>query len=110
MNLVTSSSVTQSPTPGGILTGSSGITTANDVGLWAADGTGALRLLLQEGDTIGASTVKSFTVLSSVLGSPAQTRSFNDYGSVIVRVTDTTNAQHIVHIAIPQGGFVLTDR
>ncbi len=89
--------------------GPGGITTANDVGLWAADGTGALRLLLQEGDTIGGATVKTFTVLSSVLGSPAQTRSFNNDGSVIVRVTDTTNAKHIVHIAIPQGMPVAMD-
>ena len=52
------------------LPGPGGITTANDVGLWATDSTGALRLLLQEGDAIGASTVKSFVVLSSVQEAP----------------------------------------
>ena len=85
---------TASPGPGGI-------TTANDVGLWATDSLGALRLLLQEGDAIGASTVKTFTVLSSVVGSPAQTRSFNNSGSVIVKATDATGAQHLLHIAVP---------
>ena len=85
---------TTSPGPGGV-------TTANDVGLWATDSFGALRLLMREGDAIGASTVKTFTVLSSVVGSPAQTRSYNNTGGVIVRVTDATGAQHLVHIAVP---------
>ncbi len=85
---------TVSPGPGGI-------TTANDVGLWATDSFGSLRLLLQEGDTMGTSIVKTFAVLSSVTGSPAQTRSFNGGGGVIVKVTDTLGAQHLVHIAVP---------
>ena len=77
------------------------VTTANDVGLWATDSFGALRLLLREGDAIGSSTVKSFVVLSSVTGSPAQTRSFNNGGSVIVKATDALGAQHLLHIAVP---------
>ncbi len=85
---------TTSPGPGGI-------TTATDMGLWATDSSGSLRLLLQEGDAIGPITVKTFTVLSSVTGSPAQTRSFNSGGSVIVRFIDTLNAQHLLHIAVP---------
>ena len=71
------------------------------MGLWATDSFGELRLLLREGDIIGASTVKTFAVLSSVVGSPAQTRSFNNTGSVIVRVTDLLGAQHLLHIAVP---------
>lgn len=78
-----------------------GITTANDVGLWAMDSAGAVRLLLQEGDALGASTVKTFLVLSSVSGSPAQTRSFTNTGSVIVKATDAAGAQHLLHIAVP---------
>ncbi len=85
---------TVSPGPGGV-------TTTNDVGLWATDRFGVLRLLVREGDVIGTSTVKSFTVLSSVVGSPAQTRSFNRNGSVVVRVTDAAGAQHLLHIAVP---------
>ena len=69
--------------------------------LWATDSFGALRLLSQEGDGIGASTVKTFVVLSTVTGSPAQTRSFNNAGSVIVKATDATGAQHLLHIAVP---------
>ena len=77
------------------------ITTANDTGLWATDSAGGLRHLLQEGDAIGASTVKTFAVLGSVTGSPAQTRSFNNTGSIIVRATDIAGAQHLLHIAMP---------
>ena len=65
------------------------------------DSTGALRLLLQEGDAIGTSTVKTFVVLSSVVGSPAQTRSFNSGGSVVVKATDALGAQHLLQIAVP---------
>ena len=83
------------------LPGPGGITTANDMGLWATDSLGALRLLLQEGDAIGASTVKTFVVLSSVVGSPAQTRSFNSGGSVMVKATDALGAQYLLHLAVP---------
>ena len=72
-----------------------------DTGLWATDSLGALRLLLRKGDAIGDSKVKTFVVLSSVLGSAAQTRSFNNNGSVIVRVTDSKSAQHLLRIAVP---------
>ena len=71
--LMVSKTGATSPGPGGV-------TTADDVGLWATDSFGALRLLMREGDAIGASMVKTFTVLSSVVGSPAQTRSYNNTG------------------------------
>jgi hypothetical protein len=81
--------------------GPGGITAANDTGLWATDSFGALRLVLQEGDAIGTSTVKSFVVISSVAVSPAQTRSFNNSGDIIVKATDALGAQHLLHIALP---------
>jgi hypothetical protein len=56
---------------------------------------------MREGDPIGTSTVKSFTVLSMVAGSPAQTRSFNNAGVVVLKVTDMAGAQHLVQIALP---------
>ncbi len=40
-------------------------------------------------------------VLSSVVGSPAQTRSFNSAGSVVVKATDALGAQHLLQIAVP---------
>lgn len=60
--------------------GPGGITTENDVGLWAMDSLGAFRLIVREGDSFGALTLKNFTVLTAVSGSPGQTRSFNDGG------------------------------
>ena len=92
---------TMHSTTAGVAPGPGGITTANDTGLWTIDSFGALRLLLQEGDTIGASTVKTFVVLTSVSGSPAQTRGFSSTGSIIVRAVDTTGAQHLLEIAVP---------
>ena len=77
------------------------MTTANDVGLWATSSIGTLRLLMREGDPIGSSTVKTFTVLSMVAGSPAQTRSFNNAGVVVIKVTDMAGAQHLVQVALP---------
>ena len=77
------------------------ITTANDTSLWATDSNGALRLVLQEGDAIGTSTVKTFAVISSVVGSPAQTHSFNNVGSIIVKATDAVGAQHLIYISVP---------
>ena len=81
-------------------TPASKVTDANDVGLWATDSFGALRLLLREGDTIGPAKVKSFVVLPTVRGSAAQRRSFSS-GRVIVKATDTKDAQHLVHIVVP---------
>lgn len=81
--------------------GPGAVTAADDLGLWGMSSGGQLRLLMREGATFGSSTIKAFTVLSSVSGSAAQTRSFNKVGAVVVRVTDATGAQHIVQIAIP---------
>jgi 2',3'-cyclic-nucleotide 2'-phosphodiesterase (5'-nucleotidase family) len=85
---------TASPGPGGV-------TEANDTGLWALDTFGALRLVLREGDTIGTRTVRSFEVLSNVLGSPGHTRSVNRGGSVVVRTFDGSGAQYILRIEVP---------
>ena len=62
------------------------VRTTNDRGLWAQNSAGTPHLLLREGDVIDGKTVKAFTVLSSVPGSPDVTRSVNAQRSVIVRV------------------------
>lgn len=77
-----------------------GVTTANDIGLWATDSTGILQLALREGSAIGGKTVKSFVALSTVVGSPAQTRSFNSSGHMLIKMTDTQLAQHLVLIQV----------
>ena len=86
---------------GNLMVGSGGVTSANNSGLWGVDGIGMLRLLLRKGDPVGTSTVKSFTVLTAVPGSPCQTRSYNNSGQLVVRVTDAKGAQHLVVVRVP---------
>lgn len=90
--------VNQPRTPGGVTPGS-------DTGLWAVDSTGLLRLLVRERDPvdIGGTTKKlrSFTVLSAVLGSPGQARSFNQRGEVVYRAYFTDGTQAMVKVQMP---------
>ncbi len=101
--LFVASLLNSTPVPVGSpkLPGPGGVTTATDVGLWAVDSAGALRLLLREGGTYGGVAVKNFTVLTAVSGSMGQTRGYNNNAEVIVRVTDTANAQHVMKITVP---------
>jgi hypothetical protein len=80
--------------------GPGGVTKLNDEGLWLFDHHGDGHLALREGQILNTrggvpKIVKSFTVLSNVPFSPAQLRSHNDVGQVIIRVTftDGTSAQ-----------------
>jgi len=90
--------VKQPKTPGGVTPGS-------DIGLWAVDSTGLLRLLVREGDPveIGGITKKlrSFSVLSAVLGSPGQARSFNQQGEVVYRAYFIDGTQAVVKVQMP---------
>jgi hypothetical protein len=82
--------------------GPGGVTSANDVGLWAMDAQGNLRLLLREGTTnIGSKTVKSFKTLAVSAGSPGTTHNFNGAGEItaVVTFTDTTSA--VVTMTLP---------
>jgi uncharacterized repeat protein (TIGR03803 family) len=78
-----------------------GITAANDLGLWAVDSTGANRLLIRKGMPLGGRTVKTFLALSSVAGSPSQTRAFNSSGEVVLRITFDDASQGIVLVEVP---------
>ena len=76
-------------------------TSATDGGLWALDNAGALRRLLREGDIIPArGTVRTFTVLSSVVGSGGQTRAVTPgVSDIVVRVEYTSGGEDIVRIS-----------
>lgn len=84
-----------------------GITSANNAGLWAMDSAGDLQLLLQTGDSIDLgggtmATVKSMTVLSIVSKSRTQSRAHAG-GAVILRVTLVgSGGQAIVKLLVPQ--------
>jgi glucose/arabinose dehydrogenase len=85
--------------PGGLFTA------RNNVGLWATDAEGDLHLVLRTGDEIelGAEskTLRSFTVLSTVPGSPAQTRSYNNVRHVVFRAQLTDGTQAIQTRPLP---------
>ena len=74
---------------------------SNDFGLWSVDSDGSLVKLLREGDKIGNQTLKSFTALSIVRGSPAQSRTFNADQQITVRAHFTDHSVGLVRIAAP---------
>ena len=78
----------------------------NDEGLWAVDSSGALRLILREGQTlfIGGQEKRlvSFSTLDTVLGSPAQRRSFgSDPGRLVCRAKFDDGKTAIVRVTVP---------
>lgn len=81
--------------------GPGGAVSSNDVGLWALDQFGAVRLLIREGGPFAGKTVKSFVILSAASGSATQTRSINAKGELAAKVQFTDSSQAIVKIQIP---------
>jgi hypothetical protein len=80
------------------------VTAANDQGLWATDSSGALRLLLREGNPIDGKILRTFRVLESVPGSPGQRRSWSSgdaAGTVICLAFFTDGTSAIVTKTIP---------
>ena len=75
-----------------------GITTANNLGLWADDGAGGIELLLRKGDPVKIGgqtrTVTTVTVFKAALGVAGQSRHFDAAGNVacLVKCSDGTLA------------------
>jgi hypothetical protein len=67
----------------------------------AVDSFGATHLLVRQRGTIAGKTVRTFKALTSVPGSPAQSRSFNGKRDIIVWGLATDRTQHLVNFAIP---------
>ena len=91
-------------TPGGraIILGTLGSVSGKiDQGLWMADAAGTLHLLLREGETIGNTTLKSFSALPAVTGQFGISRSINSHGQIAVRVTTADGAQHVAVVSAP---------
>jgi hypothetical protein len=83
-------------------TGSPAAVKETDLGLWGMDVYGNVRLLVREGVTaVGGKTVKSFTVLGAVAGSPSQTRSHNGAGGIVYLATFTDGTTGIVTVQMP---------
>lgn len=83
-----------------ILAGS-GISTANDAGIWAMDSEGDLNLVLREGAPLNGRFIRTFNVLKSSVGHLGVTRSFNNQGEIAVHVTYTNGQTGIVKITVP---------
>lgn len=78
-----------------------GVNGKNNAGLWGTDSEGFLRQLLRNGDEMGPYTVSKFTVLSSVVGSLNNSRSFNNTGGVVALVSFSDKSKAIVRVGIP---------
>ena len=79
------------------------ITAANNTGVWAVDSSGALQLILREGDVLPGtgSPIRVLTLLGNVAGSPAQTRSYNGSGDIICRATLADGSEVIAKTHVP---------
>jgi hypothetical protein len=81
-----------------------GLDSVSDAGLWAEDSSGALQLLFRGGDIFAGKTLKFFTVLDAVSGSPGQRRAWVQgvrAASVIWRAVFTDGTSAIVTTSVP---------
>jgi hypothetical protein len=70
-------------------------------GVWVLDSTGNVRLLFREGTSIGNTTLRSFTALQTVRGSPGVTRAFNNFAEFIWLGRFDGGAAAIVQTTLP---------
>jgi len=78
-----------------------GVSTANNLGIWAVDSTGALDLLLRTGDNAGNNIIHDIVALVPATGSPGAANGYDDNGDVAALVTFTTGAQEVVVLQVP---------
>ncbi len=81
------------------------VTPKNNLGVWAVDSTGILRLLLRTGSALqlgaASKTIASLRLLNSLPGSFGAARSYNQSGSISALAVFTDNSQALVRIDIP---------
>lgn len=81
------------------------VTASNDMGVWAVDSTGQVRLILREGGSVelfGAMrTLKSFLLLNTVAGSPAVPRGYQTDGTLLYRATLSDGTQAVLRLNVP---------
>ena len=85
--------------------GAGGVTTASANGLWAVDRLGSVRLMLRDGNPVDlgdgvVKTLKAFTVLTAVPGSPGHSR-FSDGASILYRANFTDGSQSVLRLVLP---------
>lgn len=101
---------TTGPTFTAKLTGP-GVTKANDIGLWATESLGDLRLVAREGATVEVmtstglktKTIKTFSILDSTRGAYWARRSVSDGETcfLVYRATFTDSSQAIIRVEVP---------
>ncbi len=84
-----------------LVPGAGGVTAENDRGAWAVDSKGVTRCLFREGDTIAGKTLKNFSFLQAVSGSPGVTRAFNENYGATWRAQFTDGSSALINTAIP---------
>jgi hypothetical protein len=103
------SGITSLALPGGVTRGplfvatvrGAGVTAATNRRLYCVDTTGRLRELMKPGDTVGAKTIKSFSLLDAVPGSLGVKRSYTSVGSLVISVKSTDNTVSLVRVDLP---------
>lgn len=81
-----------------------GISSSNNLGIWAADTSGALRLILRKGDTHPSTgmVVKALSFLTSPSVVSGQTRSFSQStGNLLYRATFADGSSGIFKVVLP---------
>jgi hypothetical protein len=81
--------------------GPGGVNASNDMGAWARDSDGRLRLLFREGDALDGKKLKTFTFLNAAKGATGVTRSWNANGRITWRAEYDDGATAIVVTTIP---------
>lgn len=81
------------------------VTQSNNLGLWGVGSDGSLQLLLRSGQAAfvnnAPTTVKTFSVLLPLSGSPGVASGYDDSGNIAALVTFANNTQALLQIAIP---------
>ena len=85
----------------GKLAGPGGITSIDDVGLYAVDSAGQVREILRENQSLLGKTVKTFSALKAVAGSAGVGRSYNSAAAVVALVTFTDHSVAMVRVRVP---------
>lgn len=81
--------------------GAGGITSSDDVALYALDRMNTLHELVRENQPLLGKSVKSFRVLKAASGSVGTSRGFNADGKIALLVTFADNTISIVRVSIP---------
>jgi hypothetical protein len=76
-------------------------TKKDNVGLWARDSSGTVRLLIRAGDDLDGQIVKKITLLTTISKAASAPRSFDAAGSVAVALTFKDGTTALRRIGIP---------